>query len=542
MPDAPARRPLVGVTTTLLLGVAAGLARPAAPGLVIAAAAATFLVALLTAVSARPAAEHASRLSPETATPWRLVPDAAVHIALALLAFAWTSEWAGTRFSGPGWGDAEARLEVLGVVSAEPDARPHPSGFTVWRFPMALQASRFGEGSEWVPDSGTIRVSWATRSGPRPRFGDLWRMHVTPDPAAPFVSRHAAERPALRAGFGDARLMARGLGNPVVEWCLRCRRHAADALARDIQGQPGTSILHALLLGYRSDIPRPVRADFAATGTTHIIAISGLNVGLVAATLIVGLAACGISRERWLIGLAPILVVYTIGTGLSASALRACLMALAFFAAPALGRKPDFASALGLAAVVILAAEPGQLYDVGFILSFVAVLGLIVLYPPLNRIGHRLHRPDPWQIEPELLPRRLVRTAIRHAWSLLAASLAAWLVTAPVIAACFGSLSLIGVLTNFIAVPLSFLIVLGGCLSIFFSACWPPLGIPFNHANLTMVDALTGSMHVLAGIPFAAVDTPPPPAWGIALWYVALAGLAMVLHAKLRVDNQEANP
>ena len=309
-------------------------------------------------------------------------------------------------------------------------------------------------------------------------------------------------------------------------------------LRRGIETHGGAiGLLNALALGYRTQLPAEVRDDFAATGTIHIIAISGLHVVMIATIVILVLSAVGVSRIHWVIFLAPLLAGYTVATGMCASAVRAWVMAVVFFAAPLLRRKPDSLSALGLAAIVILAVAPSQIFDLGFILSFAAMLGLIVLYPPIHALVDRRLRDDPFRLQPEPRPTRLARQACRYIWSLLAASIAAWLATTPVIAHAFGRISAIGLLGNLIAVPMSFLILFTAMLSVLFGSLAVLFAEVFNHAALVLIAILVRSMHLMAGVPGSHFEVAIPTGWPMVFWYLGLGALAL----KLTVDKPDAD-
>jgi competence protein ComEC len=253
---------------------------------------------------------------------------------------------------------------------------------------------------------------------------------------------------------------------------------------------------------------------------------------MLTAMLVFVLTACRIPRTHWILFLAPLLIAYTAATGMSSSAVRACIMAIAFFAAPLLGREGDALSALSLAAISILIVRPDQLFDPGFLLSFSAVLGLICLYPPFQSYATRRVGPDPLRVQPEPRYATLMRHAFLYVWALAVASAAASLVTTPIVAYFFGIVPLIGLVGNLVAVPLAFLIVCTACLSLFLGSLIPALGEVFNHANWLLVSMLTRTINLLADVPGSHFAVRLPSGWLVLPWYVGLAALV----AKLSVD------
>ncbi len=153
---------------------------------------------------------------------------------------------------------------------------------------------------------------------------------------------------------------------------------------------PNSAYINGILLGSRQNIPDSLRKDFNRTGTSHVLAISGYNITLVAETLL------GLLLWRWrrqkaiLIAIAGI-AVFTVMTGASASVVRAAVMGSVVLIASGIGRLSDARNAVLFTAAVMIAFNPFLLvFDVGFQLSFAAVLGLIYVYPSLqNKFGRR---------------------------------------------------------------------------------------------------------------------------------------------------------
>lgn len=284
--------------------------------------------------------------------------------------------------------------------------------------------------------------------------------------------------------------------------------------------------------------------------------------GIWALLITVVLKAFRVCRVYWVLFLGPLLIAYTLATGARASAVRACIMAIIYFLAPLLGRKADVFSTLALAALIILVAVPAQLFDVGFIFSFVVVTGIIVLYPifesmsPLEKLA-RQDRFIPRGIEmdgrdlDELTWRERIgvffRTkVIKHVWrpflkyvsSLVSVSCSAWLVSAPLTAYFFGRFAPVALLGNLIVIPLAFLIILTGCLSIVLGSCIALFADIFNHANLALVSILVWATKFMASVPFGSIQVSNQPLWLILTWYVLLAGAALLLRSRIVSHRQ----
>ena len=258
------------------------------------------------------------------------------------------------------------------------------------------------------------------------------------------------------------------------------------------------------------------------------------------------LAATGLPRTRWVLFLAPLLLLYTAMTGLQPSAVRACIMGILYWTAPLIGRRPDIYTTLAMSAILILAVRPDDLTNIGFILSYVAVLGLVLLCPVFLNQFLRCFRPDPLKLEPDPYWQNLLRSAWVLFSDLLAVSLAAWLVTAPLTAWFFGSFSPIGLPANLLIVPLSSLVIITGVLSLTLGCCAFFLADLFNHTNLALITLMTESARFFAGIPHGCLQVAPPPFWAILLFYTLLltARFAWWIYggggrSSMRVEDEE---
>ncbi|MCD8288008.1 MAG: ComEC family competence protein [Porphyromonadaceae bacterium] len=208
------------------------------------------------------------------------------------------------------------------------------------------------------------------------------------------------------------------------------------------------SILKALLLGYTGEIDPEQRAAFSAAGLSHILAVSGLHLGIIWAVLAFLLAPLlwlGLRRLQ-----AALIIVllwgYVLLTGLSPSAIRACIMASAVLAAILVGRKASPMNGLFMAAFGMLFYNPHYLFQVGFQLSFLSVFSILFFFKPIY----------------DSLPHgnRIVRKIL----SLLTVSATAQLGTLPLVVYYFHILPLWGLLSNLIIVPLLPVLLGGGFL------------------------------------------------------------------------------
>ncbi len=416
--------------------------------------------------------------------------------------------------------DAEY-LRLAGRIVDAPVRTAALRGGEEWRFTMDADAlNRTGE--DWRRTRGRLRVRIAATPGlPEPRYGDRIAL-------AGSVRRAAGPDGALRMTAVPASFQRRSPGGTAVRHtALAFRSQAARSLGMGIEEHypRETAIVRALTLGMREHIPEDTRENFLLTGTMHIFAISGLHVGIVAAFGLALLRALGVPRRWQAAGLAPLLVLYVAATGLASSAVRAAVMALAYTAAPMFGRRPDIRSAFALAAIAILVADAGQIRDVGFLYSFVVVGGLLGYGPALTAPIRRGLAADHWAPAPPPRLVRWTRSAAGAVALLAAASLAAWLASAPLQAHFANRVAPSALLGNLLAVPSAFLIVLTGGLSLVLNAISASAAEVLNHANRVFASELADLMAGIAALPGAHWNVTAPSGPLLLLLYAAPAGL-----------------
>jgi ComEC/Rec2-related protein len=230
----------------------------------------------------------------------------------------------------------------------------------------------------------------------------------------------------------------------------------------------------------------------------------------------------GVTQPFWFYWLTPLLTLYVMMTGLAPSAVRACLMAVVFWLAPMLQRRPDGLTALAWSAVLILAWDATQWRDIGFLLSYAAVLGLLLIYPPLAAHTHGWLRTDPWRLQEEPWWRRWSRATVRYSALLALTSMAVCLVTDPLTARYFNLLSPVALLANLAVIPAAGLMMTLGVLALLGGALWSPLADLFNSANLPVISFIMRCTEWSAALPGGHFYL-RSPAWSwIAVYYLGL--------------------
>jgi competence protein ComEC len=273
------------------------------------------------------------------------------------------------------------------------------------------------------------------------------------------------------------------------------RRELLGAIDNMIGGEEG-EFLKGLLIGERSGISPGVNEDFIRAGVAHVLAVSGSNVAVVAGFFGFLLSMTGLGRTLRSLLLTVFLIVYMLLSGAQPPVVRATIMAVAALAAVAVGERVNVLNALGVSALVILAINSQTLFDVGFQLSFAAVLSLIVLYPPLSSAISCL-RGNAWW-----------RRALRGGLRVMAVTVAATLGTLPLTAGVFGRASLIGIAANIVVVPATGVSVLLGGVMLLLTPLSHDLASLYGAANWGALRFTLWFTHLCAVPGWASLDMP----------------------------------
>ena len=292
----------------------------------------------------------------------------------------------------------------------------------------------------------------------------------------------------------------------------------------------GRSVLAAMLLGADEELPPEVAEDFRRSGARHLLAVSGLHVGMIAALL--WMLAALFRLPEW--ARSVILIVGVAGyvaiTGARPPAMRAGVMIAVMALARPVARPHVILNTLALAALIVLIFAPGQVFMIGFQLSFVAVLSIVCFYGPVKSLLDRLRLRSEWEQFADQQP-RLVRIWVmlkRTAFPALAVSLAATIGVMPLIARTFHIVSPVGAVANAVLVPLATLVVylgLAGMLAaMILLAVWPGAWVMLMPAA-GAARLLAYAAAAAARVPFSHFNTGGPPLWFIAAYYALLVAV-----------------
>ena len=232
------------------------------------------------------------------------------------------------------------------------------------------------------------------------------------------------------------------------QYIFNCRSWVISTLQKFIHGEKEQGLAEALLIGYKDDLDKNLVQSYTNTGVVHIIAISGMHLALIYGLLMLLTHPFRKKNYRWF-RIAIILTalwLFTLLAGAQASVVRSAVMFTCIAFGEALAKKTSIYNTLALSAFLLLVYNPFWLWDVGFQLSYAAVLSIVAFYRPVYC----------WFYFPNKLPDFL--------WKTMAISIAAQILTTPISLYHFHQFPVLFLLTNIVAVPLSSLILFGEIL------------------------------------------------------------------------------
>jgi len=405
-------------------------------------------------------------------------------------------------------------LAFRGVVDSYPDVRGTHTNLVV-----RVTAER--DTSGWEPAAGHVLVR--ARSYPRFDYGDrveVWGKPETPPVFPDFSYKDYLARKGIHSlvRYARVRKLGGGGGHLLFAFLYAIRARAQLVIAR-ILPEPQAALLAGILLGLEAGIPRSLMGDFNATGTTHIVVISGFNITIIAGLLLaMGRRTLG---RRWATHATVIgIILYTLLVGADAAVVRAAIMGVLYVVALHLGRQTEALVSLFVAAFVMTLLNPWTLWDMGFQLSFLATLSLVQFTPALQeRFEAALSRLWPGSVPPQVMS--LLNDA-------LIVTLAAQIMTTPLIVAVFGRLSLVSLLTNFLILPVQPALMISGAVATIGGLLALPLGQLLAWFPWLTLTYTIRVVQWTARIPHASVDVGRFSAGWLLPYYGLLLGIPLI--------------
>lgn len=294
---------------------------------------------------------------------------------------------------------------------------------------------------------------------------------------------------------------------------LLWRHQLLQHVRQQISDDSAYGVLAAMTLGEKTALDKELKETFSQVGASHILALSGLHLMILYSVITLVL---GWHRYHAVTQVATILMVWAFAllTGLSTSVVRSAFM-ISIYALLSVGHRERMSvNTLAFVAIVLLMVNPMALYDLGFQLSFMAVLGIVLIHPLINNLV-----PAHVQLRHRLLS---------SAWGLVTVSLAAQIATAPLVAYYFGRFSTWFLLSNFIVIPAAWLILHAALLAVV--CCWWPWALHTLATVLTwLVSAMNHALTVVSQWPMSSIEDIRLSALQVCLIYIIIAGCYVIV-------------
>ncbi|MFT4971580.1 MAG: competence protein ComEC [Paraglaciecola sp.] len=290
---------------------------------------------------------------------------------------------------------------------------------------------------------------------------------------------------------GHWRILGKNEGNPILKTAFQLRKNFIETLRKYLKNDNQFSVGSALILGYKDEITDEIRTAYAGTGAMHVLAVSGLHVGLVFLILNTLLKVFNSNKIGWRVLRVTLLLsgiwAFAILTGASPSVLRAGTMFTFVTIGISLKQPTNIYNTLAGSAVFLLAYEPLLLMNVGFQMSYLAVIGIVYF-------------------QPKIAERWLIKNRIgNYLWQLVAVSFAAQLMTLPLSLYYFHQFPCYFWLSGLIVVPAAGVILSAGILLFIFEAISPILGVPFGWFLDALIAVVNWCIFLIEQFPFSVI-------------------------------------
>jgi competence protein ComEC len=380
---------------------------------------------------------------------------------------------------------------IEGLVAADPDVRSNQQLLTV--------------------KTGSERLLVSTDRTLSVRYGDTVRVvgeleipeSFTTDLGRTFnyATYLKAKRIEYRISFAEVEVLKSGGGNPVLGFLLK-QKHRLITGLNQVLAEPAGSLADGLLLGLNQGLGEQLEQDFRRSGIIHIVVLSGHNVMLVVTFVLFVLALFLPKKVHLVAGLMSI-IGFALTVGLSATVVRASIMAGLFLVAQSLGRTYAILRSLIVAGVLMVFINPYLLlYDIGFQLSFMATLGLVAALPWLTNEAH-------FEI-------------MASAKGYVVATIATQIAVLPLLVYHIGEISLVAVAVNVLVLPVVPFAMLGSFVAGTLWYVLPTIALATGYLTQILLSYIIVVASFFANLPFATVQVGAVMVWWVPVLYGGL--------------------
>ncbi len=293
---------------------------------------------------------------------------------------------------------------------------------------------------------------------------------------------------------GDYSILPEKHTTLINSFLFNLREKVLHIIDKNIIPQKEKGVAEALLIGYRDDLDKDLVQAYSNTGTIHVIAISGLHLGFIYIVLVLLFKPFENKKyakwiSTWLkpITIIAILWIFSLLAGAAASILRSAIMFTCIVIGESIGRKSSIYNSLAASAFIVLCINPFNLWDVGFQLSYAAVLSIVVFMQPIYKLFYCKNK---W---------------LDMLWKLNAVTFAAQIFTVPIVIYHFHQFPNLFLFTNIIAVPLS-TIILAGELLLLTLSWWQPVALFIGKLCTWAIWSMNSYMEWCNSFSFAITD------------------------------------
>jgi len=417
-------------------------------------------------------------------------------------------------------------VDIQGMVAEEPDTRDRYCLLTF----SASEIIVNGERKE-VSGTALIRVP----RYPAYHYGDVLKITgklETPLQFEDFDYKSYLARQGIYSViyYPGVELLDRGQGLKPLQWIYSLRERLSASLARALP-EPQGSLAQGILLGLRGNIPDSLYEAFSRTGTAHLLAISGLHISIIIAMLLsFGILVFGRRRSIYIWLTLALIWLYAMLAGMHPPIIRATIMGSLFLIAEYLGRQRSAIIALAFAAAVMVGVQPHVLWSVSFQLSFLAMAGLILLYPYFQAWGRK-------GVASLFGARERIAAAGGMITDGFAVTLAAIVAIGPLIAYNFGVVSLVALPATFFSLPALPFIIVTAALVAFVGLLASLAAQILGWLAWLFLSYLVFLVQGFDALPYSSLEVTTVSTWHIWGYYVILAGvIASLNHRKQLAD------
>ena len=378
------------------------------------------------------------------------------------------------------YNDQEKIITLVGLVAKEPDIREKSVKLTV------------------QPENIKGKVLITTNRYPEYQYGD--ELKITgrleePQIFEDFNYKNYLLKDGILAviNFPEMELIGENFGNPIMKSLFSLKQRLKESL-NNVMSPPQSGLLEALFFGDEENIPKDWKEKFNLTSTRHIAAVSGMNITIISALILNFLLFLGFWRPQAFYLSIILIFLYILMIGAPASAVRAGIMGILFLAAQHLGRISTGSRVIVFAATLMLIQNPLLLtLDIGFQLSFLAVMGLIYLQPIFSDFLKKI---------PDFFLKDLTFEIFQVRVN-LSATLAAQIFALPILIYNFGQVSIISPITNILILPLIPIITILGFIFSFIGIFWQGLAQILSWPAWLLLSYILKIIDLSSKIPFS---------------------------------------